>query len=127
MTFLDIDNEGAAAVGEAMGRLDVVLVYEDFSTGLRARQAFEQVVRQLEMEADFNVDLWEFDLLREPALRERAAKEAAKANILFLSAHGQGELPGTVNLWLKQWLEHRGGNRAPWWCCLTRWPPIQRW
>lgn len=110
MTSFDIDNEGEAAGGEARGRLDVLLVYEDFGTGLRARRAFEQVARQLELEADFNVDLWKLDLLHEPALLELVANEAAKAHIVFLSAHGQGELPGTANLWLQQWLERRGGE-----------------
>lgn len=110
MSFLDIDKDREAAVGEARARLHVVLVYEDFSTGLRARQAFQPVARQLEVDADINVGLWNFDLLREPALLERAATEAAKADIVFLSAHGQGELPGAANLWLKQWFERRGAE-----------------
>lgn len=110
MISLYVDNESKAAAGEAIGGVDVLLVYEDFSTGLRARQVFEQVARQLELEADFNVDLWKFDLLREPALLEWAANEAVKADLVFLSAHGQGELPGTVNMWLRRWLERRGGE-----------------
>ena len=103
-------NDGEVAVSRRMPQLDVLLVYEDFSAGLRARQALDRILRQLELEADFNVNLWRFDLLREPALLERAANEAAKAWLVFLSAHSQGELPGTVNLWFKQWLERRGGE-----------------
>jgi hypothetical protein len=110
MSPLDIDKDRETAVGEARARLHVLLAYEDFSTGLRARQAFEPVARQIEVDADFNVTLWNFDLLREPVLIERAATEAAKADIVFLSAHGQGELPGAVDSWLKQWFERRGAE-----------------
>jgi hypothetical protein len=110
MRWLDTHSQGRTTAGAAMGRLNVLLIYEDLSTGLRARWAFEQTARQLEGEADFYVDLWKFDLLCEPALLQRAANDAAKADIVFLSAHGQGELPGTVNVWLKQWLERRGGE-----------------
>ena len=110
MSSRDVDSWGDAAVGEARGRLDVLLVYEDLSTGLRARYAFEQVRRQLNPEADLNLHLWRFDLLRQPPLLERAAREAAKADVVFLSAHGQGELPGIVNSWLAQWAERRHGG-----------------
>jgi hypothetical protein len=109
MTSVEVHNEGKAAAGEAIGGVEVLLVYEDLSTGLRAREAFERVARQLELEADFEVELWKFDLLREPALLELAANDAATADIVFLSAHGQGELPGTVHLWLGHWLERRVG------------------
>jgi hypothetical protein len=108
MNALEIVNDHEAAPGEARARLDVLLVYEDLSTALRARQAFEQVRRQIEIDAE--VDLWRFDLFREPALLEWAATDAAKADIVFLSAHGQGELPGTANLWLEQWFERRDGG-----------------
>ncbi len=108
MSLVNIAKDGEAALGEARGRLDVLLVHEDLSTELRARQAFEQVRPQIEMDAD--VDLWKFDLFREPGLLERAATEAAKADIVFLSAHGQGELPARANKWLERWFESRSGE-----------------
>jgi len=110
MSSLDIEYHGEAVTGEATGRLDVLLVYEDFSTGLRARQAFDKVACQLKPDTDFKVDLWKFDLLREPALLEWAATEAAKADIVFLSAHGQDQLPKAAHSWLEQWFERRGGE-----------------
>jgi len=79
----------------------VLLVYEDFSTGLRARQTFEEVASQLELDADFEVNLWRFDLLRESALRERAAIEAAKADMCSclrtVRANCQGRLTGGLS------------------------------
>ncbi len=110
MSFLDPDDEGKTTAGAATDLLNVLLVYEDLSTGLRARRAFEATVRQPELETDFNVDLWRFDLFQEPALRRLAANEAAKADIVFLSAHGHGDLAGAVDLWLRQWLERRGAE-----------------
>ncbi len=110
MRSLDTDSEDKATAGAGTGKLSVLLVYEDLSTGLRARRAFEETARRLASEADFNVDLWKFDLLREPVLLQWATKAAADADIIFLSAHGYGELPHAVDLWLKRWLESRGGG-----------------
>jgi acetylornithine deacetylase/succinyl-diaminopimelate desuccinylase-like protein len=110
MSAFDVEYDGEAVNGEAAGGVDVLLVYEDFSTGLRARQAFEKVARQLKLDADFKVNLWKFDLLREPALLERAATEAAQADIVFLSAHGQDELPEAAHTWFDQWFERRDGK-----------------
>lgn len=90
--------------------MEVLLVYEDLSTGLRAREAFEHVVGQLEMEADFDLKLWRFELLREPALLERAVSDGAEADIVFLAAH-DGELPPVVKLWFNRWLERKDGER----------------
>jgi len=110
MSSFDIEYGRGPVNGEATGRLDVLLAYEDFSTGLRARQSFEKVARQLELNAAFKVNLWRFDLLREPGLLERATTEAANADIVFLSAHGRGELPGMAKLWLEHWFERRGAE-----------------
>jgi uncharacterized protein YozE (UPF0346 family) len=110
MSFFEIEYDRGPVNGEVTGRLDVLLAYEDFSTGLRARQSFEKVARQLELNAAFKVNLWRFDLLREPGFLERATTEAANADIVFLSAHGRGELPGMAKLWLEHWFERRGAE-----------------
>ena len=101
----DCQEPGAQEGGQ---HLAVLLVYEDLSTGLRARHAFEGVVRQLELEADFDLKVWKFALLGEPALLEQAAKEAEEADIVFLAAHGDAELPVAIKLWLARWLAHKG-------------------
>lgn len=107
-----IDNEELGITAEATRSFTVLLAYEDLRAGVRARQAFEHVASKLELEVDYKVDLWKFDLLRDPALREQAVIEAARADIVFLSAHGAGELPGVVSQWLEQWLDRRGGEPA---------------
>jgi hypothetical protein len=106
-------NEGEGdprAVGEGPLRLRVLVIYEDLETGLRARQTLDHTVRQLAAEADAHVNLWRFDLLSEPRLRQRAAEEAAEADIVFCSAHGQRELPAIVNLWLQEWFGNKSGK-----------------
>ncbi len=104
---------GQTAADDGPPQLNVLVVYEDLGTGLRARHTFDQAVGQLGLQADFHVNLWRFDLLREPALLERAADQAAQADIVFLSAHGPGGLPAAVTSWLKYWLARKGsGPRA---------------
>ena len=107
MSARAIFDESEAAIGEGRQWLSVLLIYEDFSTGLRAKLLCDQVVNSLKLEVDFRVSLWRFDILREPALLERATDEAAKADIVFLSAHGPSDLPTAINLWFNQWLERR--------------------
>lgn len=102
--------EDRYAAGEGPLRLEALVVYEDLATGLRARQTLDRTVRELAADADVLVNLWRFDLLSEPGLRQRAAKEAADADIVFVSAHGRGALPATVNLWFREWFASKGGE-----------------
>ena len=103
--------ENPPAFGEAPGALSVLLVYEDFTTGLQARLAFERVERRFESAADFKVDLWKLALLREPALLEEAVTEAARADLVFLSVHGRGgRLPALAHGWLGRWFERCFGR-----------------
>ena len=110
MKCLDKDAAGREAVRDGVLRLDALVVYEDFATGLRARRALDQTVRPLESHAEVQVHLWRFDLLGEPGLRQRAAQQAAEADIVFLSMHGQSALPKPVNLWFEEYLAQRGGE-----------------
>jgi hypothetical protein len=64
LTVADARNE----VSEGPLKLDVMVVYEDFGTGLRARRALHQTAQQLAVEADLHVNLWNFGLLGEPLL-----------------------------------------------------------
>ncbi len=105
MKSLGTASTDEAALSEIPLKLGVLLVYEDFAAGLRARQALDHWSRQLELEADLHIDLWRFDLLRDPDCRAQAAKEAAAADIILFAAHGQSELTAEVKAWLQQWLD----------------------
>ena len=73
MNALKTGNRGGAPAREARPGLDVLLMYEDLSTGLRARRLLDEVVTSLNLEVDFQANLWRFDLLGEPGLLELAA------------------------------------------------------
>jgi hypothetical protein len=103
-----IFDEGEAARGEVQLTLDATLIYEDLSTGLRAKQVLELAARQLRMAPNFNLAIWRFDMLRESCLRKTALNEASVAVIGVVSAHGQQDLPKVAMAWLKQWLKRKG-------------------
>lgn len=94
--------------GEAPLKLAVLVIYEDFKTGLRARQMLDRIVQELEAPVDMEVNLWRLDLLREPALRQQASQETAKADILFVSTHSK--LRATLGSWLEEWFRIRSGE-----------------
>ena len=94
-TDSDVDGLGST--------LRVQLLYEDAETGLRARHALDSLGPTLKQQADLEVDVWRFDALNDPGLRELACCELAEADILFLAAHGQAELPVQVRRHLEHW------------------------
>jgi hypothetical protein len=100
--MLASDTEGCA---ESPTRLRAAIVYEDFATGLRGKSALESLCDNQEFETDLSLDLWSFDLLRDPETSKHVCEGTASADIVVLSTHGKGDLPGAVLLWLNQWLK----------------------
>ena len=90
--------------------LEVMLVHEDLPAGRRGKEVLDQVALNLEPKADFLVNPWNFEMLRNPALQSQAVQDAAHANIVVLSVHGRAKLPAPVRAWLEVWLDHRGGS-----------------
>jgi len=84
-----------------------MLLYEDAETGLRAKLSLAVVQKDRSLETGFRTKLWRRDLLRAEWLREQAAKEAAAADVIIVSMHGEQDLPGEVMDWLTRWLEHK--------------------
>jgi hypothetical protein len=96
--------EAESGVGAEPGPLDVLLLYEDVATGLRAWQPFDQLVRRLKLDADLQVRMWKFEWLREPAMRQQAIEESLDADIILLATHGHCELSEHVKSWFARWL-----------------------
>ena len=90
--------------------MEVMLVHEDLSAGRRGKEVLDQVALNLEPKADFLVNPWNFEMLRNPALQSQAVQDAAHANIVVLSAHGRAKLPAAVRAWLEVWLDRRGDS-----------------
>ncbi len=84
--------------------IDVVMVYQDFATGLRAKRLYDNLCRQLEPECELNQSMWKFEVLAIPRIGAVAAEEAAEADLVIISMHGDLELPGKVKAWLETWV-----------------------
>lgn len=91
--------------------LDVLVVYEDLETGLRASETLDRIARRLKATVDMHVDFWRYDLFREPVIFQQLARQ--EAGIVFFSTHGRTQLPATVNSWFRERFGCQGdGPRA---------------
>jgi hypothetical protein len=90
-----------------------VMAYESASVAKIAKEKWDYVVHALQSRYDFELRLWKFDILRIPELRDVAINDAAKAQLVFVAAHGAGELPLQVKEWIEQWLALKNRSRRP--------------
>ena len=82
----------------------VLLAYQDFAAGLRAKEFFDRLVRDHGGLFRFICHLWKFDLLLAPGLEDQAVAEAAKADMIVIAAHDESVVPSTVKVWFERWL-----------------------
>jgi hypothetical protein len=85
---------------------NVVIAYEDFETGKQAKRTFDVLAEQLKNDCRFTNQMWKFDVLNIPKLREMAAKDAGMADIVIVSCRAKDELPPEVKAWVELWLAH---------------------
>jgi hypothetical protein len=83
---------------------DVVIAYEDFETGKHAKRTYDFLTENLNKECTFTNQMWKFDVLGIPNLRQMAAQDAAQADIVIVSCHGQNPLPAEVKAWIELWI-----------------------
>lgn len=86
---------------------ELLIMYEDVSSGLLAKRSVDRLSRQLDVGGGLNMRLWRFDLLGLPLLRERAAVEAATMDVILLAVKGRKAQPLVVEEWLHRWLDHK--------------------
>jgi hypothetical protein len=86
---------------------DVLILYEDLGTGLRAKHALDLLPDHFPADARCSTKLWRLELLSDPLLAEQAALEAAAADVIIMSVHGRRELPAEARRWLNGWLAHK--------------------
>jgi len=82
----------------------VLIAYEDFDTGKLAKRTYDFLVENLGRDCNFVNQMWKFDVLSIPNLRQIAVDDATGADIIIISCHGD-ELPEHVKLWIESWLE----------------------
>jgi hypothetical protein len=92
----------------AASRLEVLLIYEDFATGLRARQCLDHVLGDRGTVADIRLAAWRLDLFPLPEIREEAAVSARTADVVLMSLHGDSLLEPPLEQWLMHWIAQRG-------------------
>jgi hypothetical protein len=88
--------------------LNILTLFEDLPTGKRGKQVYDYLSNHLSADFQFNHKLWKLSVLATPMVRELAAKDAAEADILIFSVHGDGELAPEVISWLDVWIGQRG-------------------
>lgn len=92
--------------------LNVVIVYEDFAAGKHAQETYDYLVHHLENDFEFNNQMWKFDILGNPKMRQLAVKDTAASDLILVSTHGVGELPPEAKSWINEWLEDKGSAKA---------------
>jgi hypothetical protein len=93
--------------GKVVPTFRVVNVYEDFTAAAQAKRAYDFLVANLTHEWRVTSQMWKFDLLCIPELRELAAEDAALADLIIVSCHGDGELSADVRAWIEMWLGYK--------------------
>jgi hypothetical protein len=84
-------------------KFNVVIIYEDRATGRRAKYFYENFVHELEDKCDFNLELWNFQVLAISEIGYSAAQVAAQADFVILSLHGKAGLPAEIREWIEAW------------------------
>jgi hypothetical protein len=84
-------------------KFNVVVIYEDGPAGRRAKHFYDKLVHELEDECAFSLQLWSFQVLAIPELRESAIESAAQADFVILSLHGKAGLPVDIKEWIETW------------------------
>ena len=97
---------------EFKASFNVVIVYEDLETGKQAKRTFDFLAEQLKGDCAFSNQMWKFDVLNIPKLREMAAKDAAAADIVIVSCRPRNELAPEVKAWIELWLAEQNGAIA---------------
>lgn len=88
---------------------NVVIVYEDFQSGKHGINTYNHLVKHLGKQCEVSNQMWKFDILVIPSLRELACRDAEDADIIIISCRGTNALPESVTSWLESW-SHKPGH-----------------
>jgi hypothetical protein len=102
---------GAAGV-DVKPVFNVVIAYEDFETGKQAKKTYDLLIENLGGDCQFNNQMWKFDVLALPKLREMAAKDALIADVIIVSCRGGSPLPDSVKRWVDLWQSEKSAAIA---------------
>jgi hypothetical protein len=82
-------------------QFNVVIIYEDVTTGRRAQKGCDLLASEFGEECEFNHSLWRSDLLEDPQLKTCIARKVAQADLVIISVHRGlcGGISAVVNAW----------------------------
>jgi hypothetical protein len=92
---------------EANPSFNVVIAYEDVESGKNAQETCDFLAKHLGPDFQFSNQIWKFDALSVPRLRELAAEDAVRADLVIISSRGRTDLPVEVKNWIEQWLAEK--------------------
>ncbi len=95
------DAEGAAT-------FNVAIIYEDFHSGKHGIQTCDYLVQNLGQPCEVSHQMWKFEILNLPRLRQAAKKDTENADLLIISSRGASELPESVTVFLDKWSRKPG-------------------
>jgi hypothetical protein len=81
----------------------VVIAYEDLESGKQAKHAYDFLAEKIGSECHFTNQMWKFDVLGIPNLRDIAVKDAAMADIIIIACQSD-DLPVQAKNWMESWL-----------------------
>jgi hypothetical protein len=81
--------------------LNVAIIYEDFTSGARAKHFAESLAASLGCTCGLSESLWRTGLLTSPEIAAEAAQAAAASEYLIVSLAGTSELALETRSWLE--------------------------
>jgi hypothetical protein len=75
---------------------NVMIMYEDFETGKRAKKGLDYVAEELGNDLEFRHSMWRLDILQDPKLNVLATPALAEADLVIISLRGERQLPAEI-------------------------------
>jgi hypothetical protein len=95
-------------------KVEAVILYEDFTCGLRLKYAieelFNEVFSQVGWAAHYRLSLWSFQKLRARTVCAMAARESANASVFAVALDGGQQLVPEITSLVQEWLARRDGQ-----------------
>lgn len=102
MKTTSLEAQPAAPV-QAVEPLRVLVFYEDFTTGLRAKSLLDRVGLRLGQGGLWRVHWLRLDLLNEPAFAAESMGKVPGTDLIVISAHGSGKRYDELERWFAGW------------------------
>jgi hypothetical protein len=111
MQTLNTLNQIAAAL-VSLPNAQVVIVYEKFYAGLKAKQFFDRQIAPAEPARRPRFQMWGFAGLRFDSVRAHALRDALESDMVCLALLSDAKLPEGVKVWAESWAHERGSHHC---------------